>query len=450
MTNKHKCNPTKKLFDVLMVATMCSHVVSGQNNRTLTDSEKILGLSRLWEGIRSNYVYYDQLKFDWDSLYAASIPKVLETKDPYTYCMELQRLAASVDDGHTYVSHNAAPPNEDRITPAPFTTEFVGGKILVDKVWSSMLEEKGVKRGIEVITINGVDAIEYGEKQLGQYVSSSTPQWLHDKVFNAYALTKGKRREHIVIGFKDGKKQFSLDIDRNMRWDIQDREAEQQRNAPEEEDFTMKYTVLENNIGVLKINHFMDRSFNQLFDEIYPDILSSDALIIDLRDNGGGNSGYADYILRHLSDKPIRTSSWSSRMYIPAHASWYYGDEWYATASGFLKPADKDIYKNPIVLLVNAGTFSSSEDFCVKFRGMERGKIIGTPTGGSTGNGVRVTLIEGMAMASICAKKDIAPDGTVFVGVGVIPDIMAQKTKESFLSGKDLVLARAIQEVSGN
>jgi C-terminal processing protease CtpA/Prc len=418
--------------------------------RELSNTEKILGLSRLWEGVRNNFVYYDQLKFNWDSLYSASIQKALDTKDTYSYIKELERIVASVKDGHTFIEHDVTPDLQDRITPAPFTTKFIDGKVFVDKVWSSEFIRKGVNRGVEVTTINGIDVIKYGEKVLGQYVSSSTPQWLDYKVFNRYELTKGKRTIHVNVEFYDGKRKFTIDVDRDKNWDIQQKE----RNSPqaEKDDYsTLKYTTLDNNIGLLKISDFMNDSFTQLFDSLYSGILQSKALIIDLRDNGGGRSNNADYILTHLSSKPIKTSSWSSRMYIPAHASWNYPPEWYSIASAYLTPVEKKkIYDRPIVVLINAGTFSSSENFCVNFRGMNRGKLIGTTTGGSTGNGVRITLIEGVASANICSKKDISPNGIAYVGVGVIPDIEVKETKQSFIDKKDIILEKAILELLKN
>ena len=413
----------------------------------LTNTKKILGLSRLWEGVKNNFVYYDQLKFNWDSLYEISIPKILDTKDTYSYIKELEKIVAMAKDGHTFIMHNVSPDWKERITPAPFTTRFIDDKVLVDKVWSSALINKGVKRGVEIITIDSIGVMKYGELMLGQFISASTIQWLDYKVFNNYELTKGKRTMPINVTFYDGEKRFSINIDRNIDWDIQDKE----RNSgkPEIDDYsTFKYAILDNNIGLLTISDFMNNSFTQLFDSIYNKILKSNALIIDLRNNGGGNSKNADYILTHLSYNPIKTSSWSSRMYIPVHASWNYPQEWYSNSSEYLTPIENNIiYDKPVVVLINAGTFSSSEDFCVKFKGMNRGKLIGTKTGGSTGNGVQITLIEGVAKVNICSKKDIAPDGTKFVGIGIIPDIEVKETRQSFLDKKDIVLERAVSEI---
>ena len=63
---------------------------------------------------------------------------------------------------------------------------------------------------------------------------------------------------------------------------------------------------------------------------------------------------------------------------------------------------------------------------------MGRGKVIGTHTAGSTGNGVRIVLIPGVAYANICSKHDVAPDGTEFVGIGIKPDIEIRENYDSF------------------
>ncbi len=75
---------------------------------------------------------------------------------------------------------------------------------------------------------------------------------------------------------------------------------------------------------------------------------------------------------------------------------------------------------------------------------MKRGPSVGTATGGSTGNGVRALLTKGI-YANICAKHDTMPDGTEFVGIGIIPDIIIEETPESYFSDSiDLALQKAV------
>jgi C-terminal processing protease CtpA/Prc len=64
---------------------------------------------------------------------------------------------------------------------------------------------------------------------------------------------------------------------------------------------------------------------------------------------------------------------------------------------------------------------------------MNRGLIIGMPSGGSTGNPIGF-VFPGGGGVMFCSKKDTYPDGTEFVGVGIVPDIEVRETVSSFLS----------------
>ncbi|MFA5433742.1 MAG: S41 family peptidase, partial [Candidatus Paceibacterota bacterium] len=112
-----------------------------------------------------------------------------------------------------------------------------------------------------------------------------------------------------------------------------------------------------------------------------------------------------------------------------------------------MTPVKKEnIYTKPIVVLVNAVTFSSAENFCVTFRGMRRGKIIGMPTGGSTGNPINLNLGYGIG-AVICTKNDWDIDGNKFIGIGIKPDIEVQESADIFLKGKDVVIEEALKQI---
>ncbi len=50
-------------------------------------------------------------------------------------------------------------------------------------------------------------------------------------------------------------------------------------------------------------------------------------------------------------------------------------------------------------------------------------------------------------MARICARDEWLPDGTEFIGIGVIPDIVVEETSEIFY-GHDVVLDKALEVLS--
>jgi C-terminal processing protease CtpA/Prc len=77
---------------------------------------------------------------------------------------------------------------------------------------------------------------------------------------------------------------------------------------------------------------------------------------------------------------------------------------------------------------------------------MKRGKIVGEPTGGSTGQPLTFPLPGGGA-ARVCTKHDAFGDGTEFVGTGVVPDVAASPTVADLRAGRDTVLQAALREL---
>jgi C-terminal processing protease CtpA/Prc len=97
-----------------------------------------------------------------------------------------------------------------------------------------------------------------------------------------------------------------------------------------------------------------------------------------------------------------------------------------------------DPYRNPIIVLTSARTYSAAEDFAAVFDAMKRGTIVGEPTGGSTGQPLSVPLPSGDSV-NICTKHDRYPDGKEFVGVP------AALTVADFRAGRDTVLEAALK-----
>ena len=112
--------------------------------------------------------------------------------------------------------------------------------------------------------------------------------------------------------------------------------------------------------------------------------------------------------------------------------------------SGESAPNGKKLYTKPVILLISPQTFSAAEDFAVAFDSMKRGKMIGEATGGSTGQPLMITL-PGSLMGRVCSKRDLYPDGKVFVGVGVQPDIKISPKVADVISGRDTVLEGALE-----
>ena len=94
-------------------------------------------------------------------------------------------------------------------------------------------------------------------------------------------------------------------------------------------------------------------------------------------------------------------------------------------------------------VLTSARTYSAAEDFAVAFDTMQRGRIVGEATGGSTGQPLFFDL-PGGGKARICTKRDSYPDGREFVGIGVQPQVAVHPRVADLRAGRDTVLASAL------
>ena len=411
-------------------------VVGGETEgRQLSSEEKAYILSRFCTEVKYNFAFYDKLQFDWDSICHAAMPELAATTSDEDFVKGMQALCAKLKDGHTYVfsMNNPADP-KDWIRPLPMQTKRVGDHVFVTGVYSTSLQNSGVMPGCEILEIDGEDVLSYAKKHIEPFLASSTPQWSDYGPFAEYELTKEAGSKESKYLFRDRKgKEFTITTNRLIPWDINPNTT------------MMDFHVQKGNIGVLTVRSFQNSDFDRSrFDELYKDILKTDALVIDMRDNGGGNSAHADYLMSHFCDQPIRQGRWRSPQYIAAHGSWNYPKEWYTeTPDPILPNEGKDIYMKPMALLVNATTFSSAENFCVSFKGAHRGKIIGMPTAGSTGNPIIIDLGGGIG-CGICTKDEADTEGNEFIGIGIQPDILVEDDADAYLKDEDKILATAL------
>lgn len=392
--------------------------------------------TRFASEVKYNFAGYGRFAQNYDSICRAELPDLVNTQSDEEFGQKLQLFANRLKDGHTSIGFSAD------VAYAPISHKRIGDKVFVTAVYSDEYTRQGVRRGTELIAVDGIPVIEYGNRFVVPYIPSSTPQWSETYPFNSINLTKGYRGVPVRLTFRNEKgKPFEITDNRQSPWGIVN------------PDMSVKFDSLPGNIGLLRIPSFQTNNFDmQTFGDMFEQkIVPTDGLIIDIRDNTGGNSQVGQVIMMLLATDTIPQASWETPKYEAAYASW--GREWQreSVASDSIVPFcisypnEMPRYDKPIVLLVNGSTFSAAEDFAVLFRNAGRGKIIGTPTGGSTGNPIFVDLGWGY-YGRICTRHEKLADGTEFIGVGIQPDLVVEET-ESVIFGKhnDNVIEAALK-----
>lgn len=415
----------------------------------LSDDEKVAGLSKFWSEVKYNFANFDLVPdLDWDALYLAYLPKVRQTKSTAEYYRVLTELCARLKDGHTNVNAPAELSEEFYAYP-DVRTRLIEDKVLVVYVSDEKLQQEGVRPGVEVVEVNGRPVKQYAAERVMPYQSASTKQDLDVRTYE-YSLLTGSAKEPLEVVFQDEKGRVFRKTLPRMSYRAREEMAKQTPSPTPAPSPTgpryMRYEVRPGNIGYVLLSSFENQKIVEEFEAVYAEIAKTDALVIDIRGNGGGSSSVGYGILSYLTDKPFKTSAWKTREYRPSFRAWGRPEGWHVAPPGEWRPKGDRLYSKPVVLLTGPRTFSAAEDFAVAFDFMKRGKIIGEPTGGSTGQPLFFDL-PGGGSARVCTKRDTYPDGKEFVGVGVQPHIAAHRTVADLRAGRDTVLEVALAEL---
>jgi carboxyl-terminal processing protease len=423
----------------LLLLTVFTHAQSTKNDVTeskvLTEDQRLYGLSQIWSETKYNFVYYDQLKIDWDSLYQATIPKVRMAKTTIAYYDELRHFAAQLNDGHTGVWYPTSF-YKNEAAYAPLTTSLIEDKVFITGVLNDTLTQQGVRKGMEILKIDGLPVTSYANKFVSTFEGTSTLQGHKMMVYSTYLLN-GPVDQLLNLTLKDQRGKIKeFHISRKLS----------KKGIP-----VVQFAITSDQIGVLTINGF-NAAFKKTFDSIYPSIIKVKALVIDLRNNGGGDGRQGYYLLKHLTKQPFPDPVSSYRQYNVAMRVWGVDaktDTYFSMTPGTNKPfADRVIFEKPIAVLIGKQTYSAAEDFTILFDYIKRGPLIGQLSGGSTGQPFFVKL-PGGGTFRVCIKKDTYPDGKMFVGIGIHPTIVVPESSSSFIKGKDLVMDKAIDVLLG-
>jgi len=192
---------------------------------------------------------------------------------------------------------------------------------------------------------------------------------------------------------------------------------------------------LQGNIGYIDLRGFSDPEAGaETVAAAMSLIANTDALIFDLRQNGGGSPAMVALISSYLfGDKPVLLNTLYLREGNKTQEFWTKAD-----VAG-KKYGNKDIY-----VLTSNRTFSAAEEFSYNLKNLKRATIVGETTGGGAHPG-RVVRISEHFKAFIPHGRAISPiTKTNWEGTGVEPDVKV--SKEEALKTAHLMAINKIAE----
>ncbi len=172
--------------------------------------------------------------------------------------------------------------------------------------------------------------------------------------------------------------------------------------------------ILDGNIGYLKFNQFSDaQQAFQVAVGAMAFLANCDALIIDLRENGGGSPAMIQLLSSYFfAGEPRHLNSFYYRLDEKTEQYWTLP---YVPGR---KLAEADLY-----VLTSGFTFSGAEEFTYNLKNMKRAVIVGEATGGGA-HPVRMEILNDNFGIGVPYARAVNPiSKTNWEGTGVEPDV---------------------------
>lgn len=206
-----------------------------------------------------------------------------------------------------------------------------------------------------------------------------------------------------------------------------------------------KVEILPNDIGYIKFDGFMDAGFcGATVNAAMQFVAHTDALIFDIRENGGGQPAMVTLIASYLFDRPVHLIDIYNRKEDSTQQNW--------TLSYLPGPR---LTKEPVFVLTSKMTFSGAEEFAFDLKNQKRATIVGETTGGGA-HPVDGHVVADYFMVGVPFAKSLDPvSKTNWEGTGVTPDAKvsaadALTTAEKLALEKIRATQSATAQMKGN
>ncbi|UQB69322.1 S41 family peptidase [Epilithonimonas zeae] len=426
------------------------------------------------------YRYTDKEKFGF--LIDSTLQSIQDSLTQLQYYRKLKPLFAKIGCLHTGIEL----PEESKtylnvsntLLPLEVFVDTQNQKVLISKNYS---ENKGIKQGAELVSINGspisevlkklLDAIPsdgYNQTEKILLLNYRFPFWYQEiidapKFFKVVVRSEGIDHTFELNG-------ASKDVFPSLE------QLEKNYNLPLE--FEVK-----NGIAILKIHSFADtaikqggQNFKKFVKEVFQTLQQQNIknLIIDVRNNTGGTDDNAALLASFFFNKTFRY--WDKIEVTEAVANeikgvnkmfykkpeennglYLWKKSWITKEFDYYEPQEpaKTNFKGNSYLLTNGLCLSSCADFTAVMSYNKKAVVIGQETGGgyqgnTSGMLSQAKIPTGLVITIPLQKYTNAVDLDKNFGRGTIPDHETVTTFENWIGNKDLELDYTIQLININ
>ena len=355
-------------------------------------------------------------------------------------------LVSMIGDGHTMLRF----PLNDFFT-ADLQRMPLYANVHPDRtITATVSYNSAIPAGARILSINGVSDSDMIDRML-PFVSGEREHFklsrINDMFTALFELFYGGKTQYEIVYQASGSPSPQSAILPASDWATINAHipAENNSNTMDDPRASFSYRIDEKNgVAIMDFNDCTGRKkMSHLCDSMFADMRERgiNRLIIDVRENGGGDSGVGDILLKYISPKPFTQFDKILAKVSPTTARMIGNTDGRPTVSLYSCP--KDSYQQPrtsdnghfdgtVMLLTSSDTFSSGASFAWTFKQTGCGTVIGEETGGmNVCYGDVVSWIAPMSKlrCTISWKRFWQMEADEFDIHGTLPDVAVSSDK---------------------
>jgi carboxyl-terminal processing protease len=389
-----------------------------------TPEGRLRVFDEVWEQVRERYFDPSFRGLDWGELGQRLRPRAAEARGAAELYAVLRRLLGHLHDPHTRVFAPGEGTDwrvQRYVSVGVAVRELSGQVVVTDVERDSEAEGAGLRAGDTVLSLDGEPSAALVARKVAEQGSLASPA---ARMLAVAHLFDGPRDSTVRVSFArpGGGRVREAALRREPRTRVPSFEVRGGGRG----------------VRLVRFNIFTPEVAAQFARALRGELRDARALVIDLRDNGGGEAESMADLASTLLPAGLSLGRFTDRTGAVRLEPF--------TRAALLSSASSfERFRRPVVLLTNRRTASAAEVFAAALRETNRASVIGEATCGCVlGIRRRHRLPDG-GVLDVSEMDYHTAGGARLEGAGVRPDVTVEPTLEDLRRRRDRALERALE-----
>ncbi|MFC2098148.1 S41 family peptidase [Bacteroidota bacterium] len=316
--------------------------------------------------------------------------------DRIELCKAFKPLVSRLNDGHTSLRW----PQQEIMRYVQMGGKFFPAAVYIDdnQLFVKASQDDILAPDARILEINNIPVVDI-IKEMRKYISGEKTMYKDTRIayrFSTYYWFLFQKGSRFKVRFQSGNEEpQSVNLKGLNAYEV-----DQLSTGSSTKKQNFEYRQLDERTSLIEFRSFSGREkFKEFLENSFKQIKETEIrnLIIDIRENGGGNSSLGDDLFNYITSKPYTQVDamlvkLSDDVLNDGWGNWLNKDtlEHYRgkvfTSPAYLKDpgSNKLRFKGDVYLLTGPRSFSSANMFASTFKCYEIGTIVGEETGGLT------------------------------------------------------------------